>query len=339
MYKTLLLLLPLCSSLVIGNVQAKNLSGDEAQAYLQKIASGKRYNSNAAKYKALEKAQREANAKRRANARKNHKNGQPNHYQASLGYTPHAGRIDHRLKKVVYDIRNVVNLRGFYGYQTHIEFSPNEKIMHIALGDSEAWQVVPNGNHLFIKPSADNASTNMTVLTDSRTYNFDLDAQRNVSKRERALTYGIFFVYPQDALRVRMDKINTQRALSTAKFNSEIIPNRVFNPAKINWKYTRGGSDTLAPVRVFDDGQFTYFQFDEKKTIPAIFSVGADKKESLINFHKKGNFYVVQKIASQFSLRSDSIVSCVFNDAFSDAVNSEVPRKKASFLSGMFNDE
>jgi len=266
-------------------------------------------------------------------------------YVKPLGYNPRAGRLDHRLKRFVYNENKVINIKGHYGFETHIQFSDKETIKHIALGDSEAWQIKARRNHVFIKPGAENASTNMTILTDLRTYQFDLEAHRNGNKRSRDLTYSIKFIYPQEALAVKMEKwekkkteIKEKKDYQLAVFNAKkkeksfinntvIVPGRKIIPSQINWDYTRGGSNTLAPVRVFDDGLFTYFQFDERKTIPAIFMVGADKKESLVNFHKKGDYYVVQRIASQFSLRSDNIVSCVFNEKFSNSVNSNIPVK------------
>ena len=60
--------------------------------------------------------------------------------------------------------------------QATIRFGDDELIENVAIGDSNAWQVTPNkrANLLFVKPLADRATTNMTVVTDARTYLFQL---------------------------------------------------------------------------------------------------------------------------------------------------------------------
>src|SRR5436190_23265627 len=99
---------------------------------------------------------------------------------------------DHHVKVVMYDPNNVVLLQGRYGYQTQITFAPNETVQNVSLGDSMAWQAVPVNNYLFIKPVAP-SKTNMTVLTNLNSYNFQIDSQdQNVSP-----TYKLQFIYPQ----------------------------------------------------------------------------------------------------------------------------------------------
>jgi type IV secretion system protein VirB9 len=90
---------------------------------------------------------------------------------------PHRIAADSHIKVVQYDPNNVVLLNGQYGYQTQITFAPNEVVQNVSLGDSIAWQAVPVGNNLFIKPIA-SSKTNMTVLTNANSYNFQLDSQQ-----------------------------------------------------------------------------------------------------------------------------------------------------------------
>ena len=58
--------------------------------------------------------------------------------------TPVGQALDQRVKNVMYNEDDVVSLTGFYGYQTTIKFASWEKIQNISIGDSIAWQVVPN---------------------------------------------------------------------------------------------------------------------------------------------------------------------------------------------------
>ena len=101
---------------------------------------------------------------------------------------------DNRLKTLVFDENAVVRIDGMVKAQTTIKFAPDEMIENVAIGDSAAWQVQPNKAQtiLFVKPLEPAARTNMTVVTDKRTYLFDLVA----SPRNSAL-YVLQFRYPE----------------------------------------------------------------------------------------------------------------------------------------------
>lgn len=209
--------------------------------------------------------------------------------------TPRGVAADHRVKIVHYDPNNIVALKGHYGYQTQIAFAPNETIQNVSLGDSLAWQAVPVGSYLFIKPVAD-SKTNMTVVTNTNSYIFQLDSQdQNASP-----TYKLQFVY------------------SPGGYDQMGVPNAVgtFDPEKLNRKYSYTGDKTLVPLEAFDNGQFTYFKFksDGMSRLPSIFIVDKNRQETLINYHVQGSYVVVHSVAKQFTLRSGDYVTCIYND-------------------------
>ena len=207
---------------------------------------------------------------------------------------PHRIAADSHIKVVQYDPNNVVLLNGQYGYQTQITFAPNEVVQNVSLGDSMAWQAVPVANNLFIKPVA-SSKTNMTVLTNSNSYNFQLDSQ----SPDGAPTYKLQFVYPQGG------------------FNASGQSNAVatFDPDKLNWKYSYTGDTSLAPVSIFDNGQFTFFKFKDggASRLPSVFIVDQHRNETLVNYHMQGGYLVVNAVAKQFTLRDGETVTTVFN--------------------------
>lgn len=99
---------------------------------------------------------------------------------------------DPRLVTRVYDAAQVVRIHGRVGVQATIAFADDEKIENVAVGDSEKWQITPNkrANLLFARPLDAAATTNMTVVTDKRTYLFDLVA----SAKDRPV-YMLRFTY------------------------------------------------------------------------------------------------------------------------------------------------
>jgi type IV secretion system protein VirB9 len=79
-----------------------------------------------------------------------------------------------------------------------------------------------------------------------------------------------------------------------------------------NYRYT--GEPSIAPIKIFDNGEFTYFQFPKKNAeIPAIFSVDSEGYESLVNFRAAGSYIIVERVSAQFTLRNGDEIVCAYN--------------------------
>src|SRR5690606_36188032 len=59
---------------------------------------------------------------------------------------------DSRIKTLVYNPNVVYQLKFHYGYQSFIEFSDDEEIEMISIGESFSWRLTPAGKRLFIRP-------------------------------------------------------------------------------------------------------------------------------------------------------------------------------------------
>lgn len=206
---------------------------------------------------------------------------------------------DERVKQVPYDANQVYEVVGTYGYQTGIEFGRDETIKVVSLGDSIAWQTVPYQNRLFIKPVEPNAETNMTVITDKRTYYFKLSS----AKHRSSMSFLIRFVYPGPGS-ILGGGVSRSGGISGV------------DPARLNLDYSSSGDKrTIALTRVFDDGQFTYFGFAPNSEAPTIYSVGTDGTESIVNTRREGAYLVVERTASAFTLRNGTAYLCVQSGA------------------------
>ena len=221
------------------------------------------------------------------------------------GTEPEPGTTDPRMRTVFYRPDDVVWLRGHLGYQMLVEFDPDERIENVSVGDSTAWQVTPNrrATLLFLKPVERGAATNMTVVTNLRRYAFQLTATEATNAADPNIIFDVRFLYPQKEQVI------------------EVPPPPAAAPAaptvdQLNFAYDTTGSKTIAPVRVFDDGIATYFQFPEPMETPAIFAVDASGAESLINFQVRGRYFVVDAIGPTFSLRLGKEKTTVRNRAF-----------------------
>jgi type IV secretion system protein VirB9 len=195
--------------------------------------------------------------------------------------SPAAAAADERLVAHLYRADEVVRVEGRPGIQATIMFANDEHVENIAVGDSATWQITPNkrANLLFVKPLGRHARTNMTVVTDQRTYFFDLAVAEG-----RAPLYSLRFTYPE--------KPKPERAAEPAQMG---VPN-------FAWKV--GGKTRLAPDRVFDDGQSTWLSWASGRTMPAILVRDEKGVEGPVNYAVRENYIVLDKVPASIILRS-----------------------------------
>jgi type IV secretion system protein VirB9 len=227
---------------------------------------------------------------------------------AQASEDPHPGVLDPRIQTIDYDPDQVVLLHGTIGYQFMLEFAPGERIETVSIGDAMGWQVTPNrkADVLFIKPIDKTSDTNLTVLTDTRRYAFELRVAPADS--HGPVMYIARMVYPQPALAVV----------------EEAPPPPDAPPVVANAAYVVAGSDQVKPTRIFDDGHMTYFEWLPEVATPAIFAVAPDGSESLVNYVVRGPYIVVDQVASRFELRDGKQTATVTNQTLAQLIHGKV---------------
>lgn len=220
---------------------------------------------------------------------------------------PQGGSYDHRIRYVNYNPDDVVAIIGHYGYSTAIELGQDEEVFDIALGDSLAWDVAPRGNFIFLKPRESKPTTNMTVVTNKRSYQFWLDAHTTPNKgRADDMFFAVRFRYPLDELRLAREADARRRAEQALR--SAPVPS--------NWDYWACGARTLRPTEVFDDGRFTYLRFPAAQEVPAAYVINSDGTEAMASGTMRGDQLVLQVVAPKIILRKGKAVACVQNRSF-----------------------
>ena len=215
---------------------------------------------------------------------------------------PRPGRVDTRVRDVIYNKDNVTAIDASYGTSTMIELQSDEKIETLALGDSIAWKVEPNrkGDIIFVKPVEKNAQSNLNVVTDKRIYSFLLRSNTRPPGRQ---IYAVRFRFPDDEASAKLLAEAKERAAN---------PNlKDLNIANANSDYGYKGSSVNKPVAVFDDGIKTWFRFEGET--PTIYIVDGERNESLVNFRTEGPYVIVDKVSPQWTLRNGQESTCVFN--------------------------
>jgi type IV secretion system protein VirB9 len=217
---------------------------------------------------------------------------------------------DPRLVELEYDPAKVVLIEGRTNIQATIAFAEDELIENVAIGDSASWQVTPNkrANLLFVKPLEPKAATNMTVVTDKRTYLFDL-----VARSGSEPLYVLRFNYPDEPEKNK----DTQLALrpSDAELTAVSDPYAVTDPAQINREWKGNGEAKLLPANAYDDGDATFLSWTAGTPIPAILIKNKEGVEGPVNYAVRGDTIVIDGVPREIILRSGDDVAILVNQA------------------------
>ncbi|WP_139845603.1 TrbG/VirB9 family P-type conjugative transfer protein [Acinetobacter baumannii] len=206
-------------------------------------------------------------------------------------------KTDSRIKVVPYSESHVVELSTTFGISTTVEFG-NETIQTVASGDTIGWQIIPQGNRLFIKPAekpqAGMNRTNLTVITDKRNYYFNLF---NSSQP----VYVLRFNYA--------DSNRKNRLLAEQNAPRPALGELPMTSDKYGMDATHSKEIKVLGVSLL--GQFTFIRLDKNSPRPAIYYVNGEGYEELTNSRQEGNVMVIEKVADAFTLRLGNEYVCI----------------------------
>lgn len=204
---------------------------------------------------------------------------------AAAEAVPRGGPNDSRVRIATYQEGQVYRLSVSLTHVTTIEFGEGESIRSIIAGDTEGFEIdgVPGGRAFAIKPLARGVHTNVTVYTNRRSYYF------NVQEASNPTFYVVQFRYPDEEQR-------SQNAIAQG------APN-----------YNYGASERLefTPLRVWDDGTFTYFQFERNAPVPAIFRYSNGRERTVNTQAAEDGVIRVSGVHDQWVLRIGDEVVCI----------------------------
>jgi type IV secretion system protein VirB9 len=188
--------------------------------------------------------------------------------------TPHPGEGDPHIQSVEYDPLQVVGLHVAGGYAVTLVFAPDERIETVTLGDSAGWQVTVDhrADHLVVKPLGNPPPTNLTVLSDQRSYNFTL---YGAGTGEGVQPYLVSFTYP--------------------------VPpaEPVLAQAAAPGTYKLRGDKTIWPATMSDDGAVTAIGWAGEQTIPAVYTQDERGQLALVNGLMEGGIYRIEGVHSR----------------------------------------
>lgn len=178
---------------------------------------------------------------------------------------------DPRIQTVVYDPQEVVALSVTSGFAVTIVFSPDERIETVTVGDSAGWLVQVNrrADALVVKPVGYAPVTNMTVMSDQRSYNFVL---RTAAETGLVNPYLLRFSY----------------VVEGAETVTEAEPS-----ANV---YRLKGAEELWPDAMSDDGEFTYVIWGAETPFPAVYHEDESGNMALVNGAVRDGAFVIEGV-------------------------------------------
>lgn len=216
---------------------------------------------------------------------------------------------DARLRVQEYAPDVIYRLKGYVGYQIDLEFEPGESFIGLGAGDLESLTFSAQENHLFLKPRATAVETNLTVLTNRRTYHFDYVAgSARPGPTLLDVIYGLRFTYPPTLMLAARSGDTIESSLAAAT-----------DQRRRNLNYDYCGSALLKPVSAWDDGVQTRLRFGPQQEVPAIFMRNDDGSESLVNFSIEAGDVIVHRVGRRFIVRRGRLSGCIVNESFSGA--------------------
>lgn len=200
-----------------------------------------------------------------------------------------------------YSPDSVYTINMKYGTATLIQLSKDEVIDEdkglLGMGNANDYSVGVKGNNVIFKPlSANTSPTNMIIVTNKRSYTFDLR-----SSKRGVPTYVVRFVYPTAPSKIDYNK--PIRGEGSIKLRETAKGSNLYIDSRINVNYYAKGNMTIKPTAVWDDNLFTYLKYDNANDLPVPYKILDDGSESVVNSHVDGDTLVVHEVTPTLRLR------------------------------------
>ena len=197
----------------------------------------------------------------------------------------------------LYEENKIYNIYCRVNNVTAIMLNPDEQVVEVKGADTARWDMTASTtgskdgqrNVLILKPLAYSDSkkikTSLIVLTNKRYYTFNL-----LSAKE---WYNpiVKFRYPEE-LQIKQFKQMTEEKLYLT------------DPSKLNYKYTVSTKRyDFVPSTIFDDGKKTFLVMKEELQEMPAFYIKEGKKLALVNFRKKGNYLIIDRLFQEGALQ------------------------------------
>ena len=217
-------------------------------------------------------------------------------YNENVGYTQDAINAQGDSTMVFsYSPSQLYKIYCKLNYLTDIVLKEGEQITYVGGGDTGKWMLdastVEGTPHIYLKPIAKGAKTNIIINTTHHTYQV-LCSEGDWYNPIIKWSYG---------------SENIMKSIASQKAFDRTVSGVVQSPENLSFDYRIRGNASWKPEHVFDDGRKTFIRFSKSfKKLPVLFVKEKGHKEAmLVNYHIKANTLVVERTFSEAELRMD----------------------------------
>jgi type IV secretion system protein VirB9 len=201
---------------------------------------------------------------------------------------PTPGNLDSRIVTFAYTPDVVYRLNITVGMHTHIALAPDEELIEVPrIGDKVRWRIEGNEKNLYIKATVPDTVTSLSLVTDKRTYQFELISTSKPAERiQKAI-----FSYPdqEEEFQIRTEnKLREEHAAVEAaskEKESHNLSSEAIDPSELHFYKVHSTDPELQRLHAYTDGVRTWMRMPPGiQDLPAIFMVEANERgaESLM---------------------------------------------------------
>ena len=205
--------------------------------------------------------------------------------------TPRSMSVDARSATAVFQEGEVYRINTQLRRVTLITLAQGERFLDFKAGDTESFQFADteDGNAILVKPVIAGAVTNGVIVTNRRFYLVELHESST-----RNPHYSVSFQAPASERRA------TQAAVPAG-------------PPKTYMISVKTRDAQIAPIRVWDDGRRTFFEFGPDAPIPSVFRADASGREYIVNARTDGTKVSVASRSDRWVIRYGDEFICIVN--------------------------
>lgn len=200
---------------------------------------------------------------------------------ASAQTLPQLDRDNPRLQTIRWSPGELVQLTALPQTGLTVMLEPGEQIQRAVLNDNASYdvRVSSEGDSFLVLPMANAGRSILQLDTDRRSYTFSLETSASLMA----------------AYLVRFDFDNAAP--------SDAAP--AYHPAEERWPYRLRGDRAVRPAAIADDGTKTWIDFAPEQALSAIFAIGPNGDEQVVNGYMREDQFVIDRVYQELVFRID----------------------------------
>jgi type IV secretion system protein VirB9 len=170
-----------------------------------------------------------------------------------------------------------------------VMLEPGEIIRRAALGGSPVWEVAVSAeaDSFQITPLSGAVTASLTVETDRRVYNFQLETGDGL----------------QAAYLVRL-KFGDGTDIAQSPSGQGPV-----DLAGLDWTYRLRGDQSVRPASVRDNGAKTVIEYAPGQSLPAVFAIGPTGDEEVVDGYMRDGLFVIDRVHEELVFRIDKAMA------------------------------